>query len=170
MPHGPYAERIEASPAPKRDPEELAQTLVDTMLRTGGSLLRKSPKLRIASANDTEALSRLTGETIDQFNSRLAEKLMTVEDQIVAIIKERLAAGDFKTGELAFLFSVMHDKRRTMNGAQQVSNASINIQINQHGTQLSKDDLIAMLEGRKAPLPAESVTELPVEESERKTG
>lgn len=152
---------------PKRDPAELAQTLLDTMLSTGGSLLTNNREKRPCGPGDSRMLARLTGETIDQFNQRLADKLMVIEDDIVAVIKKKLANDEFKSGELGFLFSVMHDKRRQMNGAQQVNGASINIQINQHGTQLSKDDLIAMLEGRKAPLPAqEQVTELaPVEQS-----
>lgn len=166
---------FDPSHLPRRDPEELAETLVSTMLANRGSLMRKNPKLRPASANDVEALSRLTGQTIDEFNSRLAEKLMTVEDKIVAKINEKIEADLFKPGELAFLFSVMHDKRRGMNGAAAITNASINIQINQHGTQLSKSDLIEMLEGKKMNLPgtaasAEPAVELPAQEPEQKTG
>jgi hypothetical protein len=115
-----------------------------------------------------EALSRLTGETIDQFNARLSQKLATVADSVVEKIKQKLAGDQFKAGELAFLFSVMHDKRMALDGRSQLTNASINVQINQIGGNLSKDDLISMLEGRKQDLPGtETVVELG---QEQKTG
>lgn len=167
-PHGlPFDQRI-----PKRDPKELAETLANTMLQNRGSLLRKNPKLRPASPDDVEALSRLTGQTIDEFNAMLSTELRGVAQDIMAVIKRKLAADEFKSGELAFLFSVMQDKRMAMDGRNQVQNAAINIQINQHGTQLSKEDLISMLEGRQKPaeiIEAEAVPESPPEQ-ERKAG
>ena len=45
------------------DPEELAETIVQTVL-TRGTLPQKNPNMRIASKDDTDALRRLTGENV----------------------------------------------------------------------------------------------------------
>lgn len=141
---------------PRHDPVTLAEVMTEKLITGKGEI--KPLNLRPCSVKDQQLFRRITGESVEVFNARLSEKLGQVSEDVVEVIKRKLAADEFKTSELAFLFSVMHDKRLSMDGRAQVTNASINVQVNNYGSATSKADLIAMLEGRKPS----QVTELPV--------
>lgn len=153
---------------PRHDPAVLAGKVADALVE-GGGLLRRNSALGPISATDHTLIHRVVGESIERFNARISDKLGEIGDQVLDKIKAKLANDEFKSSELAFLYSVMHDKRLSAEGKNQVANAAINIQINNNGTNLSKDDLIAMLEGRKAPMPAQEQAAVELE-PERKAG
>lgn len=137
---------IPLAPEPPRyNSDELAEAMTAKLVTGKGEIMSKSGP---ASAKDMQVLKRIVGESVEVFNSKLSEMLADVAVDTVVKIKQKLAADEFKTSELAFLFSVMHDKRLSMDGRAQVTNAAINVQINNYGSSASKDDLIKMLEGR----------------------
>lgn len=144
---------------PRYDPVQVAELMTEKLITgKGGEIVSRAGK---ASEKDQQIFKRIVGESVEVFNSRLSSMLGEVSEDVVHVIKRKLANDEFKPGELAFLFSVMHDKRLSMDGRSQVSNASINVQVNNYGSATSKADLIAMLEGRKPG----QVTELPVEKA-----
>ena len=132
---------------PRHDPVALAEVMAEKIVTGKGEIktLAKVP----ASDYDRRIFQRITGESVEAFNARLSSKLGEISDDVLEVIKRKLAGDEFKTSELAFLFSVMHDKRLSMDGRSQVTNASINVQVNNYGSSIPKADLIAMLEGRK---------------------
>lgn len=135
-------------PLPRYDPAEVAEGIVEKLVTGQGGEI-KNVSRREADKHDRNLFQRIAGESVEIFNTRLSEKLGKVSEDVIEVIKRKLAADEFKTSELAFLFSVMHDKRLSMDGRAQVTNASINVQVNNYGSAASKADLIAMLEGRK---------------------
>lgn len=147
---------ISAEPRPPPPPiyniDELAGDVADSLVSGKGAL--KPHTIRTVSEKDRQLFQRVTGDSVEKFNQMIAEKLGTIGSKVLEKIEAKLELDEFKTSELAFLYSVMHDKRQSVEGRAQVANAAINIQVNQYGTQVSKSDLIAMLEGRK-------VTDLP---------
>ena len=92
-------------------------------------------------------MQRVTGETVEQFNSRLSEKLRTIADKTASRIEEKLDKDQFKTSELGFILTVAEDKRTRLDGTQQLHGSSVNIQVNNFGPS-SKDALLDQLDGR----------------------
>lgn len=146
---------------PRYDPAQVAEGIAEKLVTGKGGEIKNLSK-RPASDTDRMLFQRITGESVEVFNSRLSSMLGEVSEDVVHVIKRKLAMDEFKPGELAFLFSVMHDKRLSMDGRAQVSNASINVQVNNYGSATSKADLIAMLEGRK---PGQVTEAVPVEKA-----
>lgn len=132
---------------PRYDPKEVAGQLAEKILTGKGAGITGLAKVP-ASREDRRIFQRIAGTSVEEFNAMLSQELGGISTEVLAVIKQKLANDEFKTSELAFLFSVMHDKRLSMDGRAQVTNASINVQINQYGSAVSKADLISMLEGR----------------------
>lgn len=151
MPKGVHKDPL-PPPPPRLNPEGLAEEVASALV--AGKGLIKPGKVRTITDDDRRLFQRVTGESVEAFNQMIGQELGAISKDVLEVIKRKLAMDEFKTSELAFLFSVMHDKRLSVEGRNQVASAAINIQVNQYGTQVSKSDLIAMLEGRK-------VTELP---------
>ncbi len=126
------------------DPDELAESVACAI--TSGQSLNRSPMLGPVTEYDRRQLARITGETVDQFNDRLAQKLRVIADKAADRIEAKLDGDNFKTSELAFVLSVAHDKRLTLDGSRALQNASVNIQVNNYGS-APKDSLLADLDG-----------------------
>lgn len=126
------------------DPEQLAEVTATALAQGKG--LRASPLLGKVSDDDRLVLSRITGETVEVFNERIALKLRDIADLASLRIEQKLMNNEFKSGELGFILSVAHDKRLSLDGSRALNNASVNIQVNNFGT-APKDQLLGELDG-----------------------
>ena len=129
------------------DPDKLADGLAQTMIEKQSAQGIKPPKdLQVTDA-DRKMLQRVTGLSVEEFNAKLSDKLANIADKVAQKIEEKLDADEFKTSELGFLFSVMHDKRMSMDGRASLQNASTLVLVNNYGS-MSKEDMIAALHGK----------------------
>lgn len=126
------------------DPAELADATADSIL--SGKSLRTNPRLGPVTEHDRATLTRITGETVDVFNERIALHLRDIADLASQRIRQKLEADQFKPGELGFILSVAHDKRLSLDGSRALNAASVNIQVNNYGT-TAKESLLADLDG-----------------------
>lgn len=136
------------------DPVELAKNVAASI--TEGRGLRRSPRLTNVREEDRRQLTRITGESVEVFNERIALNLREIADLASQRIREKLEANEFKAGELGFILSVAHDKRLSLDGSRALQNASVNIQVNNFGPS-AKDQLLGELDGMsnmKAATPA----------------
>jgi len=129
------------------DPEYLADLTATALIEGKGQALRRNPRLGPVTEEDRVMMQRVTGETVEQFNSRLSEKLRTIADKTASRIEEKLDKDQFKTSELGFILTVAEDKRTRLDGTQQLHGSSVNIQVNNFGPS-SKDALLDQLDGR----------------------
>jgi len=112
------------------NPAELADSVADSIL-TGSPIKTKAGP---PTLEDSKMLKRVTSETVEVFNERVASKLRLIADLAADRITEKLQADEFKSSELGFILSVAHDKRLSLDGSRAVSQASINVQVNNYGT------------------------------------
>lgn len=129
------------------NPAKLAEQVTRSLIEGKGSGLRRDPRLGNVTDADIKVIARITGETVEKFNARITEKLRIIEDLAAERAIEALEAGAFKPSELGFILSVAHDKRTHIDGTSQLTNASVNVQINNFGSP-SKSALLDQLEGR----------------------
>lgn len=125
-------------------PEELAQSVVESI--SEGKGLRRSPHLGPVTEEDRRTLTRITGESVEVFNERIALSLRDIADLATQRIKEKLEGDEFKAGELGFILSVAHDKRLSLDGSRALNASSVNIQVNNYGG-TPKESLLADLDG-----------------------
>jgi hypothetical protein len=114
-----------------------------------GRSLRRDPRLGPVSDNDRKVFVRVAGMSVEKFNAELANELSDVSAAVIAKIKGKLESDEFKASELAFVLSVAEDKRARLTGQNMLTNAQINVQVNNYGER-SKDDIIGSLFGNKA--------------------
>ncbi len=126
------------------DPKELAENVAATISQGKG--LRRSPNLSAVSVEDRRQLTRITGESVEIFNERIALNLREIADLATQRIREKLESDEFKAGELGFILSVAHDKRLSLDGSRALNNASVNIQVNNYGS-APKETLLGELDG-----------------------
>lgn len=131
--------------------DELAD-MITTRITTG-SLPALTPRTQIpVTDSDRQMLNRIARETAEEFNERIGMKLRAIGDKVLAKIEEKLDADQFKTSELAFVYSVAHDKRLSLDGSRALQNASVNIQVNNFGPN-PKESLLNELEGLRNVTP-----------------
>lgn len=126
------------------DADKLADTVASQLVQ--GKQLRRNPQLAAVTEYDRRNLARITGESVEVFNERLAQKLRLIADKVTDRIEQKVDADQFKTGELGFILSVAHDKRLSLDGSRALNNASVNIQVNNYG-QAPRDMLMGELDG-----------------------
>jgi len=142
------------------DPDQLAENLVTGVL-SGRVGIKRSPSLGMVTADDKRTLARITGEPVEVFNERFAQKLRVISDKAVDRIEQKLDNDEFKTGELAFVMTSATDKRLAIDGSRALQTASVNIQVNNYGSS-PKEALLADLDGlgnikQVSPLPSQAV-------------
>ena len=133
------------------DPAALAEQITPAILE--GKSLSRHHKLGAITTNDRQMLQRITGETVEVFNERIALKLRDIADLAAARIAQHLEEDNFKTSELGFILSVAHDKRLSLDGSRALSQSSVNIQVNNYGSS-PKESLLADLDGLSHTKPA----------------
>lgn len=114
----------------------------------GGKVATAAIRAAAPSGEDWRRLRRITGYDRDEWEQRMAEKLAELSDKIRDKMVERL--DEFKTGELAYALSVTEDKRNALSGRVSLAGASVNVQINNYGTDKSREQIVAELYGEGA--------------------
>lgn len=97
------------------------------------------------TSKDWETLRRISGYNRDEWEQAMAEKLAKLSEKIRDKMEERI--DEFKTGELAYALSVTEDKRNALSGRVSLAGASVNVQINNYGTDKSREQIVAELYG-----------------------
>lgn len=115
-------------------------------------LNNKTPNLPV-SADDRRSLSRAIRMDIDEFRAKLADQLRPTIDEALADLRANLS--NIPPGQKAFALSVLIDKLQAIEGKTAASAASVNVQINNYGSDLSKEALIAQLQGKRPVIDAQ---------------
>jgi len=105
----------------------------------------------VIKSDDRKRMTAILGTTLEEFNTRMGEKLAILSDKIVKRIEEKIDDDKFKTGELGFIFSVTEDKRRALDVRSQLGAAQVNIQVNHYGDR-SREEIMADLNIIKKPI------------------
>jgi hypothetical protein len=126
------------------DPEQLAKDVAITLSKGQG--IMRAPTLRTLSEPDRRSLAASLQEPVEAFNDRLASKLRSIADKLADSIEHDVDNGLFKPGEKGFIFSVMHDKRLSLDGSRALNNASVNVTVNNFGPS-PKAQLLTELDG-----------------------
>jgi hypothetical protein len=126
----------------------------------GGKLLEKLPKAILEGASvrsvavkeglsqaNATTLANAIGTSIEQFNEKLANELGRVSMIYLKKIEE--AADSMPAASLGYTFAVLVDKRTAITGRTNPAGSSVNIQINNHGLNMSKEDIVDILHGKK---------------------
>jgi hypothetical protein len=137
--------------------EEFVQRTADKLM-AGNFTGLKSSTAGPPTEHDRRTFMRICGLTPEDFNARLSTRMGELADRVVGEISERLP--DFKTSELAYVLSVLEDKRGTLNGRVSLTGSQVNVQINNFGDK-SKEQIIESLFPSKsgAVLEAEPINE-----------
>ena len=154
----PIPAHVEVIPPSRRkkiktgyDAASLAESVASSLVAGSGCGLRTDPKLGPVTEHDRNHLMRITGETVETFNARISERLRTIADLTAQRIIEKLHSDAFKPSELAFVLSVAEDKRTRLDGSHSLQSASVNIQVNNYGSDSAastKDSLLSGLLGK----------------------
>lgn len=118
--------------------------------------------LGAVTEEDKKAIVRLTQMPIEEFNTRLMDKLGTFADEVLEVMQRKLREDKFKPGELSFAMMVALQQRQNLDGRSAIANANIGTQVNifQAGGK-TKEEMIASL----LPKPKQVI---PVKEEEPK--
>jgi len=135
--------------------DALAEVVVNKIIT--GKPIAPTPQTGPITKETHSTLTRIAGESMAVFDARIAEKLSRIADKLADQIEATVDGGKFKPGELGFIFSVMHDKRQSLNGRTSLQNASINVVVNNFGS-APKEQLLSELDGLTH---AKNVTEVP---------
>lgn len=119
-------------------------------IATGRSVRNNPALIGPITAQDRQAIVRLTKLTVEEFNERLTDKLSTFADKALDKMLEKLEQDKFRPSELSFALAVAMDKRQHLAGKNALSNAAVNIQVNNFGHVKTKEELIRSLMGEAA--------------------
>ncbi len=136
--------------------EELADLATSAVIAGKGKGLQNSPRLGPVTEEDRCHIARITGESVEVFNEHMASRLRLIADKAASRIEEKLDNNEFKSGELGFILSVAHDKRLSLDGSRALNNSSVNIQVNNFGTN-PKAALLSELDGMTNVSPSTDV-------------
>lgn len=130
---------------------EVADALVEKVL-TGKALPAKLGNSGPVSEEDRRALSRVANAGAAEFERLLVERLEGIADLAASRIREHLESGAFKPSELAFLLSVVVDKRGVITGKDRVATSQVNVQVNNYASgSRTKEEIMASLSGKPLP-------------------
>jgi hypothetical protein len=126
------------------DPRALADVVVARAI--SGHKITPTRNTGPISEGDRELLARIAGVSVESFNEMFSQDLREISVLATARMKEKLLADEVKTGELAFMMTSATDKRLALDGSRALTNAAINIQVNNFGAS-PKESLLADLDG-----------------------
>lgn len=133
-----------------------AELLIDNVAQavaTGTFKAQKLAALGPITKKDKEMLVRLTQMPIEEFNSKLMDKLGTFADEVLEVMQRKLREDKFKPGELSFAMMVALQQRQNLDGRSAIANANIGTQVNifQAGGK-TKEEMIASLLPQPKPV------------------
>lgn len=129
----------------------LAEAVVEKVFH-GGRLPATIPGCGPVTDSDRKAVARVANASAAEFERLMVEKLEGIADLAAGRIKEHLEGGNFKPSELAFLLSVVVDKRGVITGKDKVASAQVNVQVNNYASgSRTKEEILASLAGKPVP-------------------
>lgn len=142
-----------------------ATLLIDNVAQavaTGTFKPQKLAALGPITMKDKETLVRLTQMPIEEFNSKLMDKLGTFADEVLEVMQRKLREDKFKPGELSFAMMVALQQRQNLDGRSAIANANIGTQVNifQAGGK-TREEMIRALSPETKPV-------IPVKTEEKK--
>lgn len=129
------------------DPEKLLEKLPAAILN-GASVQSAGKQCGLSQVN-ARALAAAIQTPIEEFNAKLSTGLEGAIELYLDKIKA--AANEMPAASLAYTFAVLVDKRTALTGRTNPAGAAVNVQINNNGLQMGKDELISLLEGKTRP-------------------
>lgn len=107
---------------------------------------------------DKAAIVRLTQMPIEEFNSKLMDKLGTFADEVLEVMQRKLREDKFKPGELSFAMMVALQQRQNLDGRSAIANANIGTQVNifQAGGKTKEEMIASLLPKPKQVIPVKA--------------
>jgi len=135
--------------------EKLLEKLPDAILN--GASPRAVAMAEGLSQKNASSLAAAIATPIEQFNERLAEKLGIIADEYLDEIRARRS--EMPAASLGYTFAVLVDKRTALTGRTNPAGTSVNVQVNNNGLQMSKEDLMDLLTGKRRPTHPQPIEE-----------
>lgn len=138
----------------KVDGEKLLPEVVKAVL---GSKTLKAATAPLSEQGKRYLSQAIKGD-VDQWRAEFSSKLRSASEEMLEALRQDI--GNMPAASRAFALSVLVDKAQLLEGKVAMSNASVNVQINNYGN-VSKEDLIKKLHGQidELPVQAEEVKE-----------
>lgn len=134
----------------RANPKKLLEKLPSAILE--GASIRKVAMSEGMSQKSASLLAHAIQTPIEEFNARLADKLGEAANVYLDILKDR--AHEMPLASVGYTLAVLIDKRTALTGRTNPAGTSVNLQINSIGMNMSKEDLLDLLEGKKRPTTA----------------
>jgi hypothetical protein len=112
----------------------------------GAQTFRKAT--REIAQEEKDALSRVLRQDVDEWRSDFARQLRETGQELLALTRRDLAL--IKPDARAYTLAVLIDKASALEGRSALTNASVNIQVNNYGS-APKESLLADLDGLGTP-------------------
>lgn len=112
---------------------------------------------RPIAQEERDALSRVIGQDVDEWRTDFARQLRETGQELLTITRRDLAL--IKPDARAYTLAVLIDKASALEGRSSITNAAINIQVNNYGS-APKDALLADLDGLSHNKRATTATEV----------
>ena len=122
------------------DGESLIPAVVEAAL--GAKTFKQATKP--LPQEDKDKLSRSIGMDVDEWRAQFAQQLRETGQELLAITRRDIEL--IKPDARAYTLAVLIDKASALEGRSQLTNASVNIQVNNYGTS-SRESLMGDLAG-----------------------
>lgn len=125
--------------------EKLARQFADKLL-SGGQL--PTSKAGPPTQRDREHVARITGVTVEEFQAKFLQRLMTIADKAANHIEERLDEGGQRLSDLNMTLAISVDKMAAISGrTAQAGNVSVTV--NNYGAMTREQMLATVQSDRK---------------------
>ncbi len=127
------------------DADMLAKQFADRLLN-GGAL----PVSRASAPTDEDRrqVARITGVTVEEFQGKFLQRLMTIADKAANHIEERLDEGGQRLSDLNMTLAISVDKMAAISGrTAQAGNVSVTV--NNYGA-MNREQMLATIASDKA--------------------
>lgn len=131
------------------DDEKLARHFADKLL-SGGQL--PTSRAGPPTQRDREHVMRITGVTVEEFQAKFLQRLMTIADKAANHIEERLDEGGQRLSDLNMTLAISVDKMAAISGrTAQAGNVSVTV--NNYGA-MTRAEMLATVaaEAKHAPI------------------
>jgi len=122
------------------DADQLAKQFADRLLNGGPLPVSRAQKPNEA---DRAHVARITGVTVEDFQAKFLQRLMTIADKAANHIEERLDEGGQRLSDLNMTLAISVDKMAAISGrTAQAGNVSVTV--NNYGA-MSREQILASL-------------------------
>lgn len=123
------------------DDDELAQHFAEKLLN-GGPL--PTSRAGPPTQRDREHVARITGVTVEEFQAKFLQRLMTIADKAANHIEERLDEGGQRLSDLNMTLAISVDKMAAISG-RTAQSGNVSVTVNNYGA-MSREQMLASVE------------------------